>query len=76
LCLYKFSVSKEVPQVKNLEWMIKEGYKMQSNSANRKSAMKKLALEYEQKYVTPQNVLAIKFVTYNYEAAVAFDTEL
>ena len=38
--------------------------------------MKKLALEYEQKYVTPQNVLAIKFVTYNYEAAVAFDTEL
>ena len=64
--------SKKIPQIGNLEWMIKTAYNMQSNSANRKSEMKKLAESYEQKYVTPQNGLAIKFVTYNYEAALAF----
>ena len=55
--------------------MIKKAYSMQINSANRKSTMKKLPIEYQQKYATPQNVLSIKFVPYNFEAAVAFDAD-
>lgn len=34
-----------------------------------------MAVSYEQKYVTPKNVLAIKFATYNYKAAVAYEAD-
>jgi len=45
---------------------------MQSNSANRKLYLKNLADEYDQKHLTLQNVLDIKFATYNQDACVAF----
>ena len=44
---------------------------MQSNSANRKSKLKKKAEEWKKKHKTIQNILDIKFATYNYEAGVA-----
>ena len=52
--------------------MTSTAFVMQSNSANRKMKLKKLADEYHQKFKTLQNILAIKFATYNYEATVAF----
>ena len=52
--------------------MTSTAFVMQSNSANRKLELKKLADEYQQKYKTLQNILAIKFATYNYEATIAF----
>ena len=52
--------------------MTSTAFVMQSNSANRKLGLKKLADEYHQKYKTLHNILTIKFATYNYEATLAF----
>jgi len=62
----------EIPQLANIETMTSTAYVMHSNSANRKLQMKKLAIQYQQKYVTLQNILKIKFATYNSEATIAF----
>ena len=52
--------------------MVKTAYVMQSDSANRKLELKRKADEWKQKYTTPQNILSIKFATYNKEACVPF----
>ena len=48
---------------------------MQSNSSNRKLELKKLSDSYDSKYKKLQNILDIKFATYNKEACVATLTD-
>ena len=52
--------------------MVKLGFKSQVHSANRKGILKQLADQYCRVLITLQNVIDIKFTTYNYEACVAF----
>ena len=65
-------LEEENVQVENVQSMVKAGHHSQVHSANRKAHLKKLADEYQQKYYTLQNVLDIKFATYNYDACLAF----
>ena len=58
-------LDEENVQVTNVKSMVKAGYHSQVHSANRKAYLKKLADEYQKKYYTLQNVLDIKFATYN-----------
>ena len=59
-------------QIQNVQEMVKAGYHSQVYSANRKAHLKKLADEYHRKLYTFQNVLDIKFATYNFDACLAF----
>ena len=52
--------------------MVKWGFKSQVRSACSKKFLKALADKWMRKYYSLQNVLEIKFATYNYDACVAF----
>ena len=58
------------PIIENYEKMIKSAYTMQSKSANRKTKLKKISEKYQIKNRILQNVLDIKFESYNYDAGV------
>ena len=66
------AVEKEIPQLDNMQEMVKKTYVMQSNNANRKFALKKKSEEFKQKHVSLKNVLNIEFATYNKEACEFF----
>ena len=59
-------------QIENVQEMVKAGYHSQVYSANRKAHLKKLADEYHRKLYTLQDVLDIKFATYNFDGCLAF----
>ena len=48
------------PRIVNCEKIIKSSYTMQSNSANRKSKLKKKAEEWKKKHKTLQNILDLR----------------
>ena len=58
-------------RIENCEKVIKSAYTMQSKSASRKLKLKKCAEKWQKKHITLQNILDIKFATYNYEAGIA-----
>jgi len=65
-------LEKNNTQIQNVQEIVKAGYHSQVYSANRKAHLKKLADEYHRKFYTLQNVLDIKFATYNFDASLAF----
>ena len=65
-------LEKNNTQIQNVQEMVKAGYHSQVYSANRKAHLKKLADELHRKLYTLQNVLDIKFATYNFDASVVF----
>ena len=64
-------MKKNNTSVDNVQKLVKQAFKMQSNSASRKKELKKLAEEYSQEYTKLQNVLDIKFATHNLKACKA-----
>lgn len=66
-----YAILQNNKSVENAEKLVKQAYKMQSQSSSRKLKLQNLAEKYEQKNKKLQNIIDIKFATYNAEACDA-----